>query len=109
MEPAEESDFTLWGSWKQPVAPWPGNLASPEDAAQNSELVSLVGRALETLPENQRLAVHLRDVEGMGAEEACAVLDVSPENLRVLLHRGRMPIRAFVNASVTGRADPGLM
>ncbi|MGH3907342.1 MAG: sigma factor-like helix-turn-helix DNA-binding protein [Pseudonocardiaceae bacterium] len=36
----------------------------------------------------------LRDVEGWPAEEVCALLDVSANNQRVLLHRARAAVRA---------------
>jgi len=44
--------------------------------------------ALGDLPERQR-AVAERDVHGFEAEEVFALLDLTPANQRVLLHRGR--------------------
>ena len=38
--------------------------------------------------------VTLRDVEGLRSEEVCDLLDISAENQRVLLHRGRSRLRA---------------
>ena len=38
--------------------------------------------------------ITLRDIEGYTAEETCALLDITPANQRVLLHRGRAAVRA---------------
>jgi RNA polymerase sigma-70 factor (ECF subfamily) len=38
--------------------------------------------------------VTLRDVHGFGPDEVCTMLDLSPGNQRVLLHRGRAAVRA---------------
>ena len=50
-------------------------------------------RELARLPEQQRIVVSLRDVDGYGADEVCALLDLTAANQRVLLHRGRARIR----------------
>ena len=52
--------------------------------------------ALAQLPDRQRMIVGLRDIEGYSSEEVCELLDLSPENQRVLLHRGRSRLRAVL-------------
>jgi RNA polymerase sigma-70 factor, ECF subfamily len=44
-------------------------------------------------PERQRAVVMLRDVDGLRSDEVCQVLDLTPANERVLLHRGRSRLR----------------
>src|SRR4051794_6881730 len=80
------------GHWTSTGAPrrW----AQPEQAVLDREIRQIVERALELLPERQRLVVEMRDVEGMSAEETCAALHLSPGNQRVLLHRGRAAVRS---------------
>jgi RNA polymerase sigma-70 factor (ECF subfamily) len=82
--------------------PYPGHWTStgaprrwdePEGRALGGELGRLLDQALDRLPERQRLVVQMRDVQGMTAEEACAALRLSPQNQRVLLHRGRAALR----------------
>jgi RNA polymerase sigma-70 factor (ECF subfamily) len=48
-----------------------------------------VDRALAALPERERLALLLLDVECVDRTEACNALGVSATHLRVLLHRAR--------------------
>jgi RNA polymerase sigma-70 factor (ECF subfamily) len=88
-----------------PDGPHPGHWTStgaprawdePEQRALSRELGQLLGRALDGLPERQRLVVQLRDAQGMSAEETCAALGLSRGNQRVLLHRGRAALRAVL-------------
>jgi RNA polymerase sigma-70 factor, ECF subfamily len=79
---------------------WPGHWATPPRPWQKPErrLLSLESRqrlreALGQLPERQRVIVALRDVEGLCADEVCELMGLSPENQRVLLHRGRSRLR----------------
>lgn len=79
---------------------WPGHWATPPRPWQKPErrLLSLEARehfkhALGQLPERQRAVVVLRDVEGCSADEVCELLELSEENQRVLLHRGRSRLR----------------
>lgn len=80
------------GHWEEPPAPWP----SPEQAVVATELRGLVIDAVGHLPARQRAVITLRDIEGHSAEETCALLDLSPANQRVLLHRARAAVRAEV-------------
>lgn len=93
------ASFNRFGFWKHPPQP---SLAdcSPETAAANRELVRLVSAALDSLPEQQRLVVTLRDIELLTAAEVCEVLELSEQNQRVLLHRARARLRAHVEQAL---------
>ncbi|HEX2299029.1 MAG TPA: sigma-70 family RNA polymerase sigma factor [Pseudonocardiaceae bacterium] len=68
--------------------------ASPEATALAAELRAALGKAIRVLPDRQRTVLVLRDVEGRTAEEVCALLGLSANNQRVLLHRARAAVRA---------------
>jgi RNA polymerase sigma-70 factor, ECF subfamily len=91
--------FNRFGFWKEPPQ---ASLAdcSPETAAANRELVRLVSAALDSLPEQQRLVLTLRDIELLTAVEVCEILDLSEENQRVLLHRARAHLRARIEQAL---------
>lgn len=78
------------GGWKVFPAPWP----SPEHGVLGDDARTVVVAAIAGLPARQRTVVTLRDVHGFGADEVCTMLDLSPGNQRVLLHRGRAAVRA---------------
>lgn len=88
---------------------WPGHWATPPRPWQKPDrrLVSLEARArlkdaLSHLPDRQRLVVGLRDVDGLSSAEVCGLLELSRENERVLLHRGRSRLRASLEAYIDG-------
>jgi RNA polymerase sigma-70 factor (ECF subfamily) len=68
----------------------------PERRAVSLELREDLREALEELPERRRLLVTLRDVEGLDLEEISELLAPTPGNARVLLHRGRVRLRAML-------------
>jgi RNA polymerase sigma-70 factor (ECF subfamily) len=78
------------GHWRAFPTPWPG----PERAALDGELRARAAAALARLPGRQRVVITLRDVEGYGSSEVCSILEISPANQRVLLHRARAAVRA---------------
>lgn len=89
------------GHWKALPAPWP----SPEDAVVEAERARLVTEAIAALPERQQLVITLRDVQGFTGAEVCTLLDLTPANQRVLLHRARSAVRAAVAARYEEAAD----
>lgn len=70
----------------------------PETRLLQDELRSELVGAIESLPDQQRVVVTLRDVVGLSAEEVCEMLDITEVNQRVLLHRGRARTRAVLRA-----------
>jgi RNA polymerase sigma-70 factor (ECF subfamily) len=55
-----------------------------------------VERALRSLPEKQRAAVVLRDIEGLTTREVARALRVSEATVRSQLSTARLRIKAFV-------------
>jgi RNA polymerase sigma factor (sigma-70 family) len=58
--------------------------------------LAAVERGLQALPERERLALLLLDVEEVDRTEVCNALGVSATHLRVLLHRGRNRLRRML-------------
>ena len=93
------ADALLAGPGGAPVRTWSSMEAqsrwdtAPESAVLSKEILVQLDRALSALPPRQRQVVTMRDVCGMSAEEACAALDITPANQRVLLHRARAILR----------------
>jgi RNA polymerase sigma-70 factor (ECF subfamily) len=75
--------------------PAPAHLG-PEARALDHEFEAIVGRALAELPGDWRVAVVLRDIEGLSTEQAAAVLGVRQAAFKSRLHRGRMLLRALL-------------
>jgi RNA polymerase sigma factor (sigma-70 family) len=85
----------------QPSGDDPDLLSTPSEedvervVAARQEL-SAVERALRELPELERMALLMCDVEGVEREDCCNALGVSATHLRVLLHRGRNRLRRML-------------
>lgn len=86
------------GHWRESPLAWP----DPETAAVARETRDHLARALGSLPTRQRVVVTLRDVQGYTTEEVCQILEVTPTNERVLLHRAQTTLRAHLAEYVTG-------
>jgi RNA polymerase sigma-70 factor (ECF subfamily) len=78
------------GRWALPPRPW----EDPERRLESLEARGRLRAAIADLPERQRAVLTLRDVEGLDAEEVSDLLDLTPGNQRVLLHRARAKVRA---------------
>ena len=73
--------------WVSPTSQWHGD--TPEDLLSATELKNCIETKLKDLPDNQLTALKLRDANGLSMEEVCNILEVTPSNVRVLLHRAR--------------------
>lgn len=71
----------------------PSAAPAQEQLVAERDLAVHVDRALQELPERQRLAVVLCHYEGLSLKEAGAVLSVSEEAVESLLARGRRKLR----------------
>jgi RNA polymerase sigma-70 factor (ECF subfamily) len=100
--PAER--FTNGGGWSSPPVAFREMHA--EKRLLEREMIDHLQRELEKLPENQRLVVTLRDVDGLSAEEVCNALEISESNQRVLLHRGRSKLRTALEHAFREGNEP---
>jgi RNA polymerase sigma-70 factor (ECF subfamily) len=81
------------GGWSSPPASW---RAVPEERLLARETQAVIDRAIEALPDTQRVVITLRDVQGFDSDEVRNVLELSETNQRVLLHRARSKVRAAI-------------
>ncbi|HVS16141.1 MAG TPA: sigma-70 family RNA polymerase sigma factor [Thermoanaerobaculia bacterium] len=86
-----ESRFAADGTWVRP----------PETAdalAEGTELRRSLASCLKASPPAQRLAFHLREVEGLARQEICKILEITSTNLDVMLFRLRNRTRECLEA-----------
>ncbi|WP_444996563.1 RNA polymerase sigma factor [Aliikangiella sp. IMCC44359] len=84
---ATDPRFDEKSHWVSPSSQWHAD--TPENLLVAKELEDCISKNLEKIPENQRVAMKLKDSGGLSMDEICNILSVTPSNLRVLLHRGR--------------------
>jgi RNA polymerase sigma-70 factor (ECF subfamily) len=91
------------GHWAEPPRLW--DELDPERLVAGRQLWAHVQDAIEALPAGQKAVIILRDIESRTAEEACALLGITSENQRVLLHRARGRVRRTIEALLDGTAS----
>ena len=65
----------------------------PDVAVERGELEAALQRAIAELPEERRIVVVLRDLEGLSYEEIAEVLDLELGTVRSRLHRARADLK----------------
>jgi RNA polymerase sigma-70 factor (ECF subfamily) len=79
------------GHWVNSPPDWS---TVPEHALLSREVQDIVSTAIAELPQNQRIVITLRDVEGWSAAEVRELLEIEDGNQRILLHRARSRVRS---------------
>jgi RNA polymerase sigma-70 factor, ECF subfamily len=90
------------------LADTPDAAPNPETNAANRELASALSGAMDTLSDDYREVILLRDIEGLSAPETAASLGISVDAVKSRLHRAREALRVAlrpVHAPAT--AQPG--
>jgi len=65
----------------------------PLDKLLNEELAGAINRGILSLPKKYRMVMLLRDIEGFSTAETAQILNLSPTNVKVRLHRARLYLR----------------
>ncbi len=71
---------------------------TPETLLGDSEARAQLDAAIAALPESQRAAFLLRDVEGLSTAETAEALGLSEAAVKVRLHRARLALREHLSA-----------
>ena len=84
---------------------FPSKDRNPEERASDRELGGLLQEAIDHLPTSYRSVFVMREVEGLGTTETAECLGLSPENVKVRLHRARRQLRDEIYARVGTGVD----
>lgn len=76
---------------------------SPEDSTEAAQIL----RTIAVLPEAYRETLLLRLVEGLSGQEIAALTGLTPESVRVNLHRGMEKLRAALSVPQARDASTG--
>jgi RNA polymerase sigma-70 factor (ECF subfamily) len=91
---SRERDRRGEADWERLAAPG----EDPESAAVRRELQAHIDQIMQELPETQRMALLLRDADGLPYETIAEMLGLSLANVKVTIHRARLRFRALYSA-----------
>src|SRR6516162_8083597 len=63
----------------------------------------MLWKALNSLPEKERIAVTLRDIEGLSTSEVAAILETSESTVRSQISRARVRMKDAIDEMLGGR------
>jgi RNA polymerase sigma-70 factor (ECF subfamily) len=81
---------------QEKLIPAAGNVQDPLEKMMSKEMTGRIRRIMAALPENQKLVMHLREVEGFSYSEIAEVLNIPLDQVKVNLFRGRHTIKKTI-------------
>jgi RNA polymerase sigma-70 factor (ECF subfamily) len=66
---------------------------------EQRETCAYVRRCIDRLPGSYRTVLLMRDIEGIAINEVAATLDISPNAVKIRLHRARQALRTLIDPS----------
>ena len=109
-EPVEDADAALdatralfdeRGRWTVGPSAW----SAPDAAFEKAEFWRALDDCLAALPPRLRDVFALREVDGLETDDVCVALDVSANNLWVMLHRARARLRRCLEVGWFGEHE----
>ncbi|MBI3845527.1 MAG: sigma-70 family RNA polymerase sigma factor [Planctomycetes bacterium] len=79
----------------EPAAPWRDGA---EVLAERKESGAFVRECIDKLPESYRTVLLLRDIDELDTEETAGVLGITPNAVKVRLHRARQALRTLLDS-----------
>jgi RNA polymerase sigma-70 factor (ECF subfamily) len=79
----------------------PVRAAQPDRALEGIQMEEVLKAAINTLDEEHRIVVILRDVEDLSIEEICAITELPDGTVKSRLHRARLALRKKLQKHVS--------
>jgi RNA polymerase sigma factor (sigma-70 family) len=76
--------------------------SDPHDGLERKWQRKMLRRALDELPEKERLAIVLRDIEGLSTSDVASILQSSETTVRSQVSRGRLKLKAAMERVAGG-------
>ena len=86
----------------EPRADHEAFVAPVPDPLRNQEIKTVLETAIQTLPRTHRAVYLLREVQHLSTAETAECLGLSPENVKVSLHRARESLKTRLMESAAG-------
>ncbi len=86
--------FRADGHQTRESAPWK---RTPSAGIELAETLALVRAKIDELPEQNRVVLILRDIEGLNTEATAQALGMSVNAVKIRLHRSRQALRALLD------------
>lgn len=97
-----EHYFDNKGKWTTGPKEWASN---PEDLLEQKTFLDIVKKCLQDLPKRPAHALTLRELEGETTQHICKVLNITPTNCWVILHRARALMRDCIEINWLKKRD----
>ena len=70
---------------------------APDERTEQKDMLDMVRRIVDSLPEKQRVCMQLRDFEGKSYKDIAAVLSITEEQVKVNIYRARQTVKLKFN------------
>jgi RNA polymerase sigma-70 factor (ECF subfamily) len=81
-----------FASWNEPA----------DVTISRKETAAHVRDAIDSLPETFRTVLMLRDIEGLSSQETASMLNITPNAVKLRLHRARLALRTLLAPHLQG-------
>ena len=93
-------EFNRLGMWVEGPRTWSVN---PATIAERKDFWGVFRRCMDTLTPAMAETFAMRELDGLSVENICKVLEITPNNLWVRLHRARLVLRRCLEEKWFGR------
>lgn len=98
---ASEFDVDVQDAEQVDHSPQLHGMDTPEQVVLSDEILRVINNAIEELPEDMRMAIMLREMDGMSYEEIASVMECPVGTIRSRIFRAREAIDKQLNPLLT--------